>query len=801
MLKAVLAAGLAAAPLAGAGAVRAQAVEEATSFAVPAGPLSSALVAFGRQSGLQVSYAPEIATGKASRGVAGPLSPDGALERLLAGTGLLWRWANDTTITVYDPTSAAMTANAQGTVPLDEIQVTGTGTKSGETAWGPVEGYVATRSAAGSKSDTPIVEVPQSVSVVTRDQMRDRAVQTVTEALQYTPGVLTMAGGKDPRFDVIYLRGFNTQGSGGYRDGMREFADANYFSSWRTEPYGLERIDVMRGPGSVLYGQTGPGGVIDKISKRPTVERFAEIVGTFGNFDLFQGAFDVGGAADPEGKYQFRLTGLARDSDAQIAHFSQFVPDDRLYVAPAFTWQPTADTKWTLLTEYQHDKIGNAFPVSRLRTSGTTVTAVTALPLYLGDPNWNKFDQEQYRVASLFEHRFNDVLTVKQNMAFTSITLDYRYLTGAVYNNGTTAARVARQSEDKADTYTLDNQAHVKFATGPVSHAVLVGFDYQMLGLDTVFKGGGSYPLNVADPVYGIAVQPVTTVLTSTDQNLRQAGLYAQDQIRLDKWLLTLGVRHDSAELESANRVTNATTTASDTATTKRVGLTYLFDNGVAPYASWATSFLPTTGTDYSGDPFKPTTGRQYEIGVKWQPPGSRTLVTFAAFDIVQQNVLTADPVHTNYNVQTGEVSSRGLEFQATTTPLAGFDVVLSASIQDVEVTGSNKAGELGNVPVLIPEQQAAAWAKYTIQSGVLAGLGVGAGVRYVGPTWADYTNTIRNDAQTVVDAALSYDWKGARFALNVTNLFDREQAICTTSGGCQWISPRTVVGSVRYRW
>ncbi|NVO13943.1 MAG: TonB-dependent siderophore receptor [Rhodoplanes sp.] len=694
-----------------------------------------------------------------------------------------------------------MTANAQGTIPLEEIQVTGVGTKSSETAWGPVDGYVATRSGAGSKSNTPIVEIPQSVSVVTRDQMRDRGVQTVTEALQYTPGVVTSAGGKDPRFDIVYLRGFNTQGSGGYRDGMREFADANALSAYRTEPYGLERIDVMRGPGSVLYGQTGPGGVIDKISKRPTPVPFAEFVGTFGNFDRIQGAFDLGGAADEAGRYQFRLTGLLRESDAQIAHFSRFVPDDRKYVAPAFTWQPTADTRWTILTEYQHDLSGNAFPVSRLRTSGSTVTAVSALPLYLGDPNWNKYDHEQYRIASLFEHRFNDVLAVKQNMAFTSLTLDYRYLTGSLANNATTAQRVARTSDDKADTYTLDNQAHANFFTGPLSHAVLVGFDFQRLGFDTVFKGSpGTYALDTINPIYGIAVQPATSTLTSTAQTLQQAGLYAQDQVKLDKWLLTLGIRHDHAELESDNRVSRAVTNTDDTATTKRVGLTYLFDDGVAPYASWATSFLPTTGTDFSGNPFKPTTGRQYEVGVKWQPPGSRTLVTVAAFDIVQQNVLTTDPVNTGFSVQTGEISSRGIEFQATTSPLAGLDLIVSASVQDVEVTRSTKA-DLGKVPLLIPEQQAAAWAKYTIQSGFFTGLGFGAGVRYIGETWADLANTIPNAPQTVVDAALSYDWKGARFALNVTNLFDREQALCTTSGGCQFISPRTVVGSVRYRW
>lgn len=779
----------------GAPAVAEQTAAGVRDFDIPRQSLAAALRRFAEQSGMQLAYTTAEVAGLQSASVRSRLTAEQALTQLLGGTGISYRFTGQNTIALR---SRAQTqgVDVSGAISLEAIDVTA----SSESAWGPVDGYVATRSAAGSKSDTSIVETPQSVSVVSRDQMRDRQVQTVVEALQYTPGVNTHQGGKDPRFDQVTIRGFSAQGNGVYRDGLRELGDANLFAYPRTDPYSLERIDVLRGPASVLYGQTGPGGVIDKISKRPTAEPLHEIVGLVGNYNRYQGAFDLGGPVDKDKQLLFRLTGLIRDSDEQIAHFSEYVKDDRKLIAPAVTWQPNSDTKITVLAGYQHDITGNAFPVSAITYAGGAVTKASPIPVFLGDPNWNKFDHTQYRIGYEFEHRIDDTFKFNQKLRYSYVDLDYRYLTGFPINGATTFSRTANWVLETGDSLGMDNQLHAKLNTGPFEHNALFGLDYQRLNFDEVFKYATSASLNINNPVYYQSITAPTTVRTSTQQNSWQIGAYAQDQIKLQNWLLTLGSRYDWASLDSNNRVTTVVTQTEDEAFTKRIGLTYLFASGVAPYASYSESFLPTTGTDFSGGPFKPTKGKQMEAGIKYQPPGLKMLLTLAAFDIKQKNVLTTDPDHANFSVQTGAIRSRGVEAQATMEPVDGLKLIASVTQMKIEVTESNKA-DLGNVPIVTPERMASVWADYTIQSGPLVGFGFGAGARYNGKTYMDLANTSTNDPYTVVDAALHYELKGMRLGLNVSNLFNKQEAICSTSGGCQYISPRVVMMTARYKW
>lgn len=774
-------------------------------FDIPAGDLAAALKQWASATRFKLLAPTNALKGLTTGGVSGNMTAEAALRQLLGSTRLKYGMTGNRSVTVYDQDSA-LTAHAQS-VQLDTIEVSGQGGGQGD-----VQGFVAKRSSAGTKTDTPIIEIPQSISVVTRDQMDARAVQTVVEALQYTPGVYAHGGGKDPRFDSFSIRGFSAYESGVYRDGLRE--PNGSFALFRTEPYGLQRVDVVRGPSSVLYGQSNPGGLIDLITKRPTATPIREVVGQYATADRFEGAFDLGGAADKDAKYLFRLTGVARDSDAQIAHFSNFVKDDRLFIAPAFTWQPTQDTKLTILTDFQRDLTGNVFtvPVATLGP-GFVVTNVHPSKLFLGDPNWNKFEQDQFRLGYQFEHRFSDALTFKQNLRYGEIDLDYRYLTFNLIPatpTSTSLSRVARVIDERTNNFTVDNQLHSKFDTGPLQHTVLAGLDYQSSGLDTKTFGDPMLPappvpaltLNLRNPVYGISVATPTTVLSSVDQDAKQLGVYLQDQVKLQNWLLTIGGRYDWADQDSLNRVTAVDTKTSDEAFTKRVGLTYLFDFGLAPYASYSESFLPTPGFNVSSNPFKPTKAQQYEAGIKYQMPNTNLLVTLAAFDITQQNVLKPDPVNLGYNIQIGEVRSRGFEAQVTASLTQGLNLVASYTYLDLEVTETSTPAELGKVPILSPREMASAWADYTFQTGPLTGFGFGGGVRYIGSTFMDPANLLVNDAYTVFDAALHYKVKdGMNLALNVSNIANKTVAACTTAGGCQWTSPRIVTGTLTYRW
>ena len=666
----------------------------------------------------------------------------------------------------------------------------------------PVRGFVPGVSASAMKTDTSLLETPQSVSVISRENHDARGVETIVESLQYTAGVATQTGGNDPRFDFFRIRGFD---AGNYRDGLRDNSSGT-FAVFRNEPYGAQRVDVVKGPSSVLYGQNAPGGLVDIISKRPTREAFGEVVGLVGSADRLQGAFDVGGpvSKDKDNTLFYRLTGVLRDSDAQIAKFSDKVKDDRVYIAPAVTWQPNANTTLTLLSDYQHDLTGNAFPVSVATLRGAAVGSITALPIFLGDPSFNKFEQDQYRIGYQFEHRFSDDLIVRSKARFGHVDVDYRYLTfaGNPLNTQTSYPRISRQVLENSDSFSLDNHLIAKMWTGPLQHTVLVGTDYQSFGLDTLQFGGTAPPISRITPVYGQSIATPTTRIASTDQSTSQVGVYLQDQIKWQHWILTVGGRFDSADQTTLNRLTATPQSTDDSAFTKRFGLAYEFANGFVPYVSYSESFLPTTGTDFSGGAFKPTTSKQYEGGVKFQP-NRNVLVTMAAFDLTQKNALTPDPAfgRQGFSVQTGAINSRGFEFEMLAKLLPGLNVIGTYTVQDVTITESNN-GDVGNAPLQVPKILASGFADYTFESGPLTGFGFGAGVRYNGQSLAEKTGTIINPDYTVFDAGIHYRMeKGVNLALNVKNIADKDTYTCTTTGGCYYISPRIVTATASYRW
>ncbi|WP_031335093.1 TonB-dependent siderophore receptor [Rhodopseudomonas sp. B29] len=667
----------------------------------------------------------------------------------------------------------------------------------------PIPGFVPSVSASGTKTDTKLIETPQAISVVSRDNLDARGVDTVAQALQYTAGVAVQTGGADPRYDQAKIRGFETNGFSNFRDGLRDTANGSaYFSVFRNEPYGVQRIDVVKGPSSVMYGQSPPGGLIDLISKRPTDQAFGEIVGLVGTADRLQGAFDVGGPVDKDKTLLYRLTGVLRDSDAQVAKFSDKVKDDRAYIAPAVTWRPTNDTTLTILSDYQHDVFGNAFPVSVGTVRGGKIVDVKPLPLFLGEPSYNTFDQTQYRIGYQFEHRFSDDLIVRSRARFGHVDLEYRYVTfaGTPLDTQTVFPRISRRVLENSDSFNIDNHVIAKVSTGSLQHTLLLGTDYQAFQLGGQQFGGSAPSLSRINPVYGVPIAMPTTLLQSYKQNLNQAGLYLQDQIKLQNWILTLGGRYDAAQQTTLDRITGVPQPSDDTAFTKRAGLTYVFDSGLAPYVSYSESFLPTAGIDFNSKAFKPTKGKQYEGGIKFQP-NRDFLVTAAVFDLTQDNVLTADPLHLNYNIQTGQVNSRGLELEMLAKPLPGLNLLATYTLQNLKNTQSNN-GDIGKVPVLTPRDMASAFADYTLQSGPLAGWGFGAGVRYVGESYMDILNTLTNSAYTVFDAGLHYRQpKGINLALNVKNIANKDNALCTVTGGCQYITPRVITATASYRW
>jgi iron complex outermembrane receptor protein len=382
-------------------------------------------------------------------------------------------------------------------------------------------------------------------------------------------------------------------------------------------------------------------------------------------------------------------------------------------------------------------------------------------------------------------------------------------------------------NDESLGQFTTDNQVEADFDTGALTHKAIVGLDYQRVTYNELY-GSNFFTtpgLDAYDPDYsGDIARPAAT--GSDDAVMNQLGLYAQDQIGIDRWRFMVSARQDWTNSDDRDQINDTDTRQSDHAFTWRTGLVYLFDNGLSPYASYATSFQPDIGQSYSGTAFSPTTGEQYEVGLKYQSTGYNSFATFSLFDLTQQNVLTADtdPTHAGFSVQTGEIRSRGAELELHASLTDNLDLVAAYTYLDNVVTKSNETDSAysideGKRPSGIPSNVASLWANYTFDEGPLAGVGIGAGVRYTGwsygtnnDTWgiAGYEDTrSKVPSYTLFDASVKYDFgaknpklKGLQLALTGRNLFNREYvAYCQSAAACQYGTGRTVLGTLSYRW
>ena len=350
----------------------------------------------------------------------------------------------------------------------------GAGGAAGERANGPVVGYLASQSATATKTDTPILTTPQSISVVTKDQMQDQGAQNVTEALRYTPGVTVQSFGANAFFDSFKLRGFDAPR---YLDGLRLPADATTFAIPRIETYGLERLEVLKGPSSGLYGQSDPGGLINMVSKRPTSTPQYEIVGSFGSFERFQGAFDIGGPIDKNGEFLYRIVGLGRDSNSQ----TDFVQDNKLFIAPSFTWRPTNDTTFTILSQYQKiDNKGYQQYVPGQVSFLPNPNGHIPYSRYIGEPGPDGYNLEQFAIGYAFEHRFDNNLQFRQNFRYTDVSNDLASVRseGMAIAGPPCCSHLQLCEGARLPTSRSTISCRRTFMTGPLAHKVLFGVDY-----------------------------------------------------------------------------------------------------------------------------------------------------------------------------------------------------------------------------------------------------------------------------------------------------------------------------------
>jgi len=677
-------------------------------------------------------------------------------------------------------------------------------------------GYVESDGSAATKTDTPLIETPQSISIVTRQQIDDQQPQSLNEALRYSPGVVPETQGTASNFwgaSSLQLRGFTP---GVFLDGLQDDSSTNDM----VDPYFYQSVEVLSGPPSVLYGQASPGGIIDVVSKQPTATPLHEVTFGLGNYDRFQAGFDFGGPLDQDGHWLYRLTGIGLTQDTQTS----WIKHKRYGIAPALTWHPDENTSLTLLANFTYSPDMGDYSTS------PAVGSVLFSPLGKlsanfnpGDPSFNKTEQRMGMLGYQFEHHFNDVWTFQQNARFTDNRNEANMIwPDGLEADGETLDRYAFVRHMSARSYLIDNRLTAQFDLGAIQNTMLLGVSYSRFNENWVY--GSSFnvpPINIFDPVYGPPIQgPDPSTFSAYVDHASQIGTYLQDQMSLDHWRLLLGVRQDWVKTnQTSNDPSLAIPNQPSNKFTWRTGLVYVFDNGVAPYVSYATSFQPQFGSiTTSGAPASPTTGEQYEAGVKFQPPGSNSLLTAAIYNLTEQNVPEADPLNPGFVTQIGEIRSRGLELSDRTALSSNLNLIASYAYTDSRYTrtptvdtGYNgiSAAVQGNYQYGVPKQSASLWLDYTMHGQVLQGLGMSAGVRYVGSSYGDDVNSFKVPAFTLLDAALRYDagaidpaLHGLKLQLNLSNLLDKTYvSACTSSATCNFGVRRTLYASATYDW
>lgn len=778
------------------------------SYEIPAGPLSSALSRFAGKAGVMLSVDGSLLEGRQSGGLSGQYGVDEGFDALLQGSGL------QAVRNAQGTYSLAPRAEQASTVELKPMVVEGFALGN---ALGEMEGYNATHSSVATKTSMPLVETSQTVSVVTRQQIEDQGSRSIAQAVRYTPGLMSSPYGATTRYDYVAMRGINDGSVDNlYLDGQKLLGDSGTYSSLQVDPNFVERIDILKGPSSVLYGRSLPGGLVAMTTKKPQYETRRQLQLSYGSNDYKQVVFDLTGPLEDE-RIAYRLVGVAKDADNRV----DGIEEKRYAVMPSLSIDFTEDTRLTLLAMLQHDPESGYH--GGLPADGTVTShggRRISRSFFEGDEDYEKFERNQQMIGYQFEHRFNNVVSTRQNFQYLDSTVE----SGQVYQYGyATADELVRYytgADEALHAWSIDNQLQFLFDTGVLSHTLVTGLDYQRRKAKVDYDAAaGLSPINPYTGAVG-AGSPVFYHQYDETRELEQTGLYLQDLISLGNWRFSLGVRQDWVDVSFDHTEDAAYGDQTDSAKlehfTGRVGVLYAFDNGLSPYASYSESFNPNATAAYNEvSPgvydialLDATEGEQYEVGLKYQPLGTDDLYTISYFDLKQSNLANKDS-NENFYRAVGELTSKGVEAEARLRPLEQVNVLASYTYMDVEYskdfTGAAGVNNRGNRPNAVARNMASLWADYTFAQGPLAGLQIGGGTRYFGKSWVDAENTLRIPSYTLYDAMLGYDLsrvglQGVGVRLNLNNLTDEKYvAACNSLSQCYYGEARNVMATLTY--
>ncbi|GBQ21700.1 outer membrane siderophore receptor [Gluconacetobacter sacchari DSM 12717] len=786
-----------------AGAVSSATVLSTRTYNISAQPLGSALLSFGKQSSLQLTAPGELLRGVKTSGVHGQLTSQQALGQLLAGTGLSYAPSGSGTVVL---------TKAAANITLGPVRVGGTARSSGgdaQSAYGPGVGFVATRSASATRTDTPLIETPKSVYVVTRQQMDDLQPLTIGAALRYTPGIVSLAANDSTPsaslFQPVHQRGFESY----------TFVDGLLNGTSISDPFFLDRIEALSGPSSVMYGQANPGGLINMTLKHPTEKAQGQANVGFGNYGRYEGQVDFSGPLNKSRTLLYRLIGVGITQGSQI-NYNHY---KRLAAQGDIEWKIDNKTDLTIIGQFAYDP-ESLSPWIGIPAYGSLIESPTGrIPVstFYGDPAFNENWNREYMLEAIFHHEFTKNLQFNMTARFDAQSHgSCSLMAGAVNIAKNTIARSAFcDSQIGGRSSQLTANLSYKLHTGPVSHSFLAGVDYR----GQWSKGYWGFATAPAAIIINLIYNQYTysDYLQATNGQSKwkkyaywQDGIYFQDQLNWRRFYVTLAGRQDwNGYGDIFNRPF-----------TWNAGINYVSSIGLAPYFSYAKSFMPQTGQVYSAGNLiqpDPLNGHQWEVGLKYQIPHTQSMLTAAYYDLAENNVLVSNPDFPKYSSEIGQVKSRGVELSAHANLAQGLDLILNYTWNRVynartTLTGQTISGLavslVGKRLVQQPTNAASGFLDYTLPKNLVPGLSVNFGVRYQGKSWADQANSFRNPPFILFDTGFSWDAgkvfksaKGLNVRLNMTNFANDTYVQCGSARFCHYGDQRVAYGTIGYRF
>jgi iron complex outermembrane receptor protein len=734
-------------------------------FSLPSASLSDSLEKFSSATGLDVAARAEGLKGKSAPAITGKLTAEQALKRLLAGSGLSHRFTSPGAVAILEPQAEGDTDGGETLAPVVV------------TAEAP--SYTVTNATTATKLDTPLRDIPQAINVIPRQVLEDRGIVRVAEIADNVPGVVSSPGYGGLSSGGFFIRGFDY--SSIYHDGFKDFG---FLSP--VDVNSIERVEFLKGPASVLYGQNQPGGIVNYVSKRPIANHLAQVDAAYGSFDFYRATADFGGtllsrtvpgtptpASEKNPKapvlpveepiLMFRLNGTYENAGS----YRDYNESESYYVSPSLTWNIGPDTSLTVFGDYQsYDYVFDRglLPVRQ--------TFQVPISRFLGEPE-NFAETDFWRAGYEFLHKFGNDWQFRS--AFAAIQSEQHSLfaqPGELGADGRTVFRTNTRRFEKSENYTLQNELSGKFNTGSIEHHVLLGVELSRyeFGYDLAF--GKETTIDIFHPVYGATLENIPSAPWES-YGTDALGIYVQDQVTITSQLkLLAGLRYDYAESYYDYFPDEQT----DKALTPRVGIVYQPWEPVSFFFGWSRSFNPNVFyISANGEAFDPEEGEQFEAGVKLDLIPNRLTSTIAVYDITKQNVATADPSNPDFSILTGEQKSRGAEFDLIGNISPGWNVVLSYAYTDAYISKDTTIPE-GSALAAVPKNQAGLWTSYEIQDGKFKGFGVGAGVFYMDDRPATLPgNGVELPDFVRVDASIFYRRDNWSAQVNFKNITDEK--------------------------